>query len=307
MIEGSLTVGDMTRTHLVNPTHKEVAPLVEKYHLHEIIEQDFLDFTTQDKIDVYDDCIFLILRFPKYNEKIKKHFANTMHAILGKNFIITVTSHMTNNIQKIQDTYNAELAEEDREEFKLSPYYILYKIIDSMYDKALVGLGKFSQDLVRIEDNALDSSSINEDLLSELLIKKRNAILMKHLIAPHSEILGELQVATVNFYEGDLDVYFEDLQYKTDKILSLISIIKENTESLFDVSNTLTALKTNKVISLLTIFTVILGILTWLSGMYGMNVDLPFQEYPWAFTLLCFLMIGAALVTMVYFRKKKRF
>jgi magnesium transporter len=130
---------------------------------------------------------------------------------------------------------------------------------------------------------------------------------MKHLIAPHSEILGELQVATVNFYEGDLDVYFEDLQYKTDKILSLVSIIKENTESLFDVSNTLTALKTNKVISLLTIFTVVLGVLTWLSGMYGMNVDLPFQEYPWAFTLLCFLMIGIALVTMWYFRRKKLF
>jgi magnesium transporter len=281
--------------------------LVEKYHLHEIIEQDFLDFTTQDKIDVYDDCIFLIIRFPKYNAATKKHFANTMHAILGKNFLLTVTSHLTNNIQKIQDTYRAELAEDSSEEFKLSPYYILYKIIDAMYDKALVGLGKFSQDLVRIEDNAVDTNAIDENLLSELLIKKRNAILMKHLIAPHSEILRELQIATVNFYEGDLDVYFEDLQYKTDKILSLISIIKENTESLFDVSNTLTAMRTNKVISLLTIFTVILGILTRLSGMYGMNVALPFDDRPRAFSLLCVLMIGAAVTTMVYFRRKKRF
>jgi magnesium transporter len=307
MIEGSLTIGAMTRTHLVNPTHKDVAPIVEKYNLHEIIEQDFLDFTTQDKIDVYDDCIFLVMRFPKYNEKTRKHFSNTMHAILGKNFILTVTSHTTNNIQKIQNTYRAELAEDDSEAFKLSPYYILYKIIDAMYDKVLVGLGKFSQDLIKIEDTALDSNTINEELLSLLLIKKRNAILMKHIIAPHSEILGELQVATVNFYEGDLEVYFEDLQYKTDKILSLISIIKENTESLFDVSDTLTTMKTNKVISVLTIFTVVLGILTRLSGMYGMNVDLPFQEYPWAFTLLCFFMIGAAVVTMMYFRRKKWF
>jgi magnesium transporter len=230
-----------------------------------------------------------------------------MHAILGKSFILTVTSHITNNVQKIQDTYRAELAEGNSEEFKLSPYYILYKIIDAMYDKALVGLGKFTQDLVKIEDVAVDSNSIDEELLSELLIKKRNAILMKHIIAPHSEILRELQVATVNFYEGDLDVYFEDLQYKTDKILSLISIIKENTESLFDVSSTLTVMKTNKVISILTIFTVILGILTRLSGMYGMNVDLPFDHHPWAFTMLFFLMIGIALGTMWYFRRKKWF
>ncbi|MDR0369962.1 MAG: hypothetical protein LBH96_05715 [Candidatus Peribacteria bacterium] len=307
MIEGNLKIGDMNWIHLVDPSHKDVEPLVEKYNLHEIIEQDFLDITTHDKIDVYDDCIFLVMRFPKYNPKTKKHFANHLHAILGKHFILTVTSYVTNNIQKIQDTYRTELLEDDAEEFKLSPYYILYKIIDAMYDKVLTGLAKFSQDLVKIEDYALDLNTLDEDLLSELLVKKRNAVLMKHLIAPHTEILRELQVATLNFYEGDLDVYFEDLQYKTDKIISYISIVKENTESLFDVSDTLTTMKTNRVISILTIFTVVLGILTWLSGMYGMNVDLPFDDSPWAFTLLTVFMIGVAILTMLFFRKKKWF
>jgi magnesium transporter len=307
MIEGSLTVGEMTWTHMVNPANKDIASIVEKYNLHEIIEQDLIDFTTQDKIDVYDDCIFLVMRFPKYNEKAKKHFANTMHAVLGKNFVFTITSHMTNNIQKIQDTYRAELAEEDAEDFKLSPYYILYKIIDAMYDKALVGLGKFARDLVRIEDAASDSNTVNEELLLELMMKKRNAILMRHIIAPHSEILGELQTATVNFYEGDLDVYFEDLLYKTDKILSLISIARENTESLFDISGTMAQLKTTKVISILTIYTVVLGILTWLSGMYGMNVNLPFDDSPMAFTGICFVMTVIIVGTMLYFRKKKWF
>ena len=60
---------------------------------------------------------------------------------------------------------------------------------------------KFSQDLVKIEDAAMDSASIKEDILSELLVKKRSAVLMKHIIIPHSEILSELQTATINFYE----------------------------------------------------------------------------------------------------------
>ena len=310
MIKGNLTVGGMTWTHMVNPAHKDVSPIIEKYNLHEMVEQDLMDFTTQDKIDVYDDCIFLVMRFPKYNEKARKHFANTMHAILGKNFIFTITSHMTTNIQKIQDTYRAELEEEDAEAFKLSPYYILYKIIDAMYDKALVGLGKFTRDLVRIEDETFDSNAISADLLFDLMMKKRNAILMRHIIAPHSEILGELQTATINFYEGDLDVYFEDLQYKTDKILSMISINRENTESLFDISDTLATLKTNRVISVLTIYTVVLGVLTWLSGMYGMNVALPFgledgSLMPfWGISLIMTVII---IITMLYFRKKKWF
>lgn len=297
-----------TWIHLVDPDKKQIEKLVDKYDLHEIIEQDFLDFTTQDKIDVYDWCLFLIMRFPKFNTKTKKHFANQMHAILWKNFIITVTSYVTNNVEKIQDQYRKEISEADADEkFKLSPYYILYKIIDAMYDKVLTWMTKFSQDLVKIEDKAMDASSITQETLSELLIKKRSAVLMKHIITPHMEILSELQTATMKFYQWDLDVYFEDLQYKTDKILSLISIAHENTESLFDASDTLTTMRTNKIISILTIFTVLLWILTWISWLYGMNVDLPAQNYIGVFWRLLWWMIWLTIITMAYFKVKHRF
>jgi magnesium transporter len=130
---------------------------------------------------------------------------------------------------------------------------------------------------------------------------------MRHIITPHSEILTELQTATVNFYEWDLDVYFEDLLYKTDKILSLVSIAHENTESLFDVSDTLTTIRTNKIISILTIFTVLLGILTWISWLYWMNVQLPAQNFVGVFWRLLWWMIALTIATMIYFKWKKWF
>ena len=308
MKDEQIKIWRTTRIHLVDPDKKEIDKLVNKYDLHEIIEQDFLDFTTQDKIDVYDGCIFLVLRFPKFNTKTKKHFANHMHAILWKNVIITVTSHVTNNIEKIQNQYRKEINQaENDEKFKLSPYYILYRIIDTMYDKELKWMTKFSQDLVKIEDNTMDENLITQETLSELLIKKRSAVLMKHIISPHSEILTELQAATIKFYKWDLDVYFEDLLYKTDKILSLVSIAHENTESLFDMSDTLTTIKTNKIISILTIFTVLLWILTRISWLYWMNVNLPAQNVVWIFWRLLGWMIWITIITMIYFKWKKRF
>ena len=60
---------------------------------------------------------------------------------------------------------------------------------------------KFSQDLVKIEDQAMDANSITQDIISELLAKKRSAVLMKHIITPHIEILSELQDATMKFYQ----------------------------------------------------------------------------------------------------------
>ena len=127
-----------------------------------------------------------------------------------------------------------------------------------MYDKILLGLNKFNLDLMEMEKQVFDKSFVDTDLLKNVLIKKRNTVLLKTIISPQEEILVELQKVTANFYEGDLDVYFEDLEYKTSKILGHISIIHENIDSIGEIFNTLTNIMTNKNIGILTVLTVII-------------------------------------------------
>mgnify|MGYP001644894490 FL=1 len=273
-----------------------------------MVEQDLIEPSAHDKIDVYDDCIFLVIHFPKYNEKLWKYLSNEMNIILGRDFIITITKYPTNNIEKIRQEYEQEIKEEweEAEEYKISPYYILYKIIDVMYDKILLGLNKFNLDLMEMEKQVFDKSFVDTDLLKKVLIKKRNTVLLKTVISPQEEILVELQKVTANFYEGDLDVYFEDLEYKTSKILGHISIIHENIDSIGEIFNTLTNMMTNKNIGILTVLTVIIWIMTMISGIYGMNIWLPFQNYPGAFIVLMGFMVIMAVFTVLIFKKKKR-
>ena len=249
-----------------------------------MVEQDLIEPSAHDKIDVYDDCIFLVIHFPKYNEKLWKYLSNEMNIILGRDFIITITKYPTNNIEKIRQEYEQEIKKEweEAEEYKISPYYILYKIIDVMYDKILLGLNKFNLDLMEMEKQVFDKSFVDTDLLVEL------------------------QKVTANFYEGDLDVYFEDLEYKTSKILGHISIIHENIDSIGEIFNTLTNMMTNKNIGILTVLTVIIWIMTMISGIYGMNIWLPFQNYPGAFIVLIGFMVIMAVFTVLIFKKKKR-
>ena len=89
------------------------------------------------------------------------------------------------------------------------------------------------------------------------MIKKRNIVSLKHMFEPHKEILEELQKALPKFYKEDLDVYFEDLEYKHDKIMNMISVGFENTDSLAETYNSLMNIKTNSMIGVLTIFAAI--------------------------------------------------
>lgn len=253
-----LHFGNIDRIHLFDPQKNEINELVKKYDLHELIEEDLFELTNQEKIDVYEEHMFIVLNFPKYDEALRKYFPNEFSIILGKNFIVTMAKFDTNHIQSIIEEYSEELkTRESDEEFKISPEYILYKVIDTMYDKSISMLTKSSKDVLSLEEQLFSSQKLEKNLLENLTIKKRNIVSLKHMFLPHSEILEELQKTLPKFYREDLEVYFEDLVYKHDKIMNTITVGFENIESLSDTYNSLMNIKTNSMIGVLTIFAAI--------------------------------------------------
>lgn len=253
-----LQFGNVDWIHLFEPQKDEITDLVKKYDFHELIEEDLLELTNQEKIDIYEEYMFIVVNFPKYNAENKKYYLNEFSIILGKNIIVTMTKFDTNHIKNIIEEYSEELkTRESDEDFKISPYYILYKILDTMYDKSIKMLTQSAKDVSNLEDQLFSSNKLEKTLLENLTIKKRNIVSLKHTFAPHKEILDELQNALPKFYKEDLDVYFEDLEYKLEKIMNTIAISFENTESLADTYNSLMNIKTNSMITVLTIFSAI--------------------------------------------------
>lgn len=306
-MEKIIDLKEVTWIHLTDPSHEEIEEIVKTYEVHDIIEEDIHSTNTQDKIDVYDDYMFLVVNFPKYDKVQGKYFANEFNIILGKKFIVTITNYDTNHIETIKKQFQEDLKDKEKdEEYKLSPYYVLYRVLDVMYDKTLNGLNKFVRDLHALEDQLFQHERLNQKLLAWLLMKRRNSIFLKHLMLPQTEILQELHDATIKFFGWDLDVYFEDLQYKMDKVMRAIETISENTASLASTYNALANIQTNEVISMLTIFTVMMGIFSVVTGFYGMNVGLPGQHNPWMFVaiLVGLLAIGGSLLLRA--RKKGR-
>lgn len=302
-MEKILNIGNMTRFHSSKPTSKELKKIKDKYDLHEIIEDDLYEVNTQDKIDVYDDFIFLVLHFPKFNNKIKTYFSNEFNVILWKDFIISLTKFDTNHINKIRNEYVEDL-KAGKDDFKVSPYYILYVMIDVMYDKVLSGLNKFNRDLNSIESRIFEWRKLNQNLIEKLLLKRRNSIVLKHIMQPQDEILEELNKVTVKKYKWELDVYFEDLQYKQDKIMSHIDIANESTLTLSDTYNSLMSIKTNSMISILTIVTAVVWIMTFITGLYGMNVILPGQNLNSTFVVIIWVMFLIWTWTLMFFKRK---
>ncbi|USN56981.1 MAG: magnesium transporter CorA family protein [Candidatus Peribacteria bacterium] len=273
-----VSIKGVSRTHVVRPTPDQIQELADRYDLHDLIVEDVEDARVQDKIDMYDDHTFIVLHFPKYDTVKKRYFGNEFNIIMGKDYIVSFTSYETSHIAAIRHEFNEDIERmEKSEKFKASPYFVLYTMIDVMYDKMMSALIKFQRDLGILEDGIFGDKGLQTSLLEELLIKRRNSTMLKHMLFPQKEILTELHTMTEKLYGGELDVYFEDLEYKLDKVLGMIAIVNETTVSLSETYGSLASVQTNQVVSVLTIYTVVIGLMTLITGFYGMNVALPGQ------------------------------
>lgn len=296
MSDSTIKIWTVTRIHLTNPSKEEVSNLATLYDLHELVEEDLLELNTQDKIDVYDDNIVVVLHFPKMNSGTNSYQLNEFNIVLGKDYIISVTRFATNHINNLRKDFINELHQyqKDDEHYKITPYFMLYEIINSMYDKLNTMLSKTSRDSLQIEEDIFQHK-YNSQVISHLLIKKRNLSFIKHNFVSQKEVLEELSTTLPSFYEEELEVYFDDLISKHTKIVHTVDDLTENINSLADTYNSLMNIRMNDTILLLTMVTIILGTMTLVAWLYGMNVSLPFDSHPYAFVgIIIFLFVFAS-------------
>lgn len=278
-------------SHISQAWRKKLEQLIEQYEIHELVAEDMLWLHIQDKVDVYDDHLSLVIHFPKYNHKSQRYLLNELTVTIGKDRIISVSRFETNTITNLKNKLVKETKDYELDEtYKVTPYYILYEIIDMMYDKTIKILSNSATDVFRMEEWLL-SHKLNKQVLTDLMIKKRNISFLHYNYRTHEELIEETIKGLPKLYTEDLEVYFDDLLYRHQKIMSNISILQDNIDSLTDTYNGLMTINTNNTLLWLTIFSGVMLPLTLVSGLFGMNVPVPLSNHPLAFWYILVFMI----------------
>lgn len=284
----------------------EIIKILNAYDFHELDIEASLEGNQKARIDVYDDYSFLVFHFPKYNPIRKLYELNEYNIFLGKDFLITFRDFHWNQVDNIFDYYknkkNLNILKEDEEEIKITTGYILYEIIQTMLEKMFRVTRLNNKEVKILENQVFENNDYN--LVRDIMIKKRNIILLKNLFKPQVMLFKQLEFAINKMYEWEMEVYFEDLEDKLDQILLDLNILQEYIESVEDAFKTMLDIKTNSIIKLLTIFSAFMLPLTLVTSFYGMNVSLPFEKQP--FFVYSLLIILSLIMGGIYFYFKRK-
>lgn len=295
----------LTWLNIEEPTEAEVAWLAEHQDFHPLDLEDVLSRRRQrSKIDEYDDYVFLVLHFPRFDKGTGRLQATELNVFIGPGVLITIPKEPLKPISALWS--RCEAREDARFDFmSKGSGFLLYEIVDQMFDYCFPILDKIGFKLDTLEDAIFEGQS--RALVREISNVKQEIINYRKVIKPQRPTLRMLERAVQRYAPDDLEIYFDDIVDKNERIWDSLENYKEVAEALEATNESVITHRLNDMLGLLTLVSAIAAPLMLITSMYGMNLSwLPFAEsgIP-AFVGVIAVLLVLGLAVVWYFRRRK--
>jgi magnesium transporter len=299
-----LSANGLTWVHLDTPTNEEAAALAERYGWHPLDVEDVLSKRQRPKVDEYEDYRFVVLHFPVYDKAVQRLNAGELDVFLGPDYLVTLPTvellPVTRLFQRCTD--DLELRESL---FAKGTGYLLYHVLDDLFDYCFPILDKIGHKLDRIEDD-IDEGHFQE-IVRDISRVKQEIISYRKIVKPQRPTLRVLERHVERFLPEELELYFDDLVDASERIWDVLDNYKEVVEALEATNEAALSHRQNDVLRVLTVFSVLLLPLTLIASVFGMNVEFPGEGTAVAFWVIVAALIGVLAGLLAFFRLKRFF
>ncbi len=297
-----LAASDLTWVHVDRPGPVEASELAERFGFHELDVEDILSKRQRPKIDEYPSYLFIVLHFPVYDKAVQRLNAAELDVFLGQDFLITLPNvellPVSRLFRRCED--DAELREQL---FGKGSGYLLYHVLDDLFDYCFPILDKIGHKLDSIEDEMFEGRS--EEIVRDISNAKQEIISYRKIIKPERATLRLLERHSQRFRREDLELYFDDIVDAAERVWDLLDNYKEVVEALESTNESVISHKQNDVLRLLTIISTIMLPLFVITGIFGMNVAFPGEATRTAFWVILGVMVAAVIGMVGFFRWKR--
>lgn len=301
MIE-TVKLGTLRWNHINHPEEKDFEFLLNKYHVHPLDIDDCRSKVNQrPKVDIYDDYYFLILHFPIFDLEGRFLRSKEVKIFWWEEQITTIGG--SNWV--IGKMFKEAIDQENRgEKFEVGTTdALLYLILETVMKESFPVVRRIGEDVDRASRELFNKKS--EKVIERISIARKNIILLNTVIKPQLRIFLKFEKGEVEGFADNMEDYWGNILDNYQKMWDMVEDYQELIEGLSSTFDSLMANRTNEVMRILTLISSIILPLTFITGIYGMNVDLPWQNRGVAFIIILITLISIAVVMVIYFKKKR--
>ena len=270
--------------------------------------ENFLETTLQSRAQAEE-----IESSSRYSETDTTIFANTNFLIPGPDdysmeavsFIISEGILVT--IRQVPLRTFTDMQRRIGVTYKLYPtgYHILVAILESRIDLDADMIELMAKEIAQFSKSVSAGEKVSEDFLLDINQLQENTMLVRENIIDKQRMIS----AILKSDKFPRDVHTR-LNVLIKDIASLLNHTNFNFERLEYMQNTvlgLINLDQNKIMKVLTFVSLLFMPATLISGIFGMNVQLPILDNKWDFLIVVGIMLISVLIVSLVFKRKNLF
>ena len=278
-----------------------IRSLAEKYQIHPLAIEDALDGAHRPKAEDYPAIgdlpgrLFVVGRRVRFQEAIPH--AEQVSLFLGRNTLLSFEQTPCEAVEQVRQRIanpRSRLRGNDAS-------FLLYSILDSIVDRFFPILDEVSGRLEEAEERVLDQP--HPETLKSIHRIKRDLVLIRRVAWPMRELIAQLQRERHECLSEITQTYFRDVYDHCVQIIDLIETYREIANAVAETYVSLISNRTNDIMKVLTIIGTIFIPLTFLAGVYGMNMHIPENQWPYTYPVFWGVCIVIAAFMLWRFRR----
>ena len=289
---------------LHEPTHDEFDDLALYFAPHPLAIEDAVNAHQRPKLDIYDECLFIVLKTLRYDERNIEIETGEIMLFTGENFIVTV-EHGTSEVLAVARKRLESLPELVRH----GPSAVLYAISDAVvdaYEEIAEDVGQNLEDLERqvfASEGGADAAHIYQ--------LKRQVLEFRHAVMPLAQPMRVLTSARLEGVHPEMEPYFRDVgdhlarvAERVEAFDSLLTDILAANLAQISIQQNDEARQQNEDTRRISAWVAIVAANTVITGIYGMNFDyMPELHTHYSYFVCLAVMLVISLSLYVQFRR----
>jgi magnesium transporter len=293
---GRVIWADMT-----GPNAYEIDILKNIFEFHSLAIEDTRNERQRPKIERYPEYLFGILNPVRVNAHSDGLVFREVNFFLGHEYLVTV--HRSSD-PIINETRNRIVDAQRRG--SVSCGYLLYVLVDVVVDTYFPVL-----DFIEDEIEALETQMITrprQDLLNRLFRLKRNVAELSRVVRQQRQMFNLLTRRDLSLLDQEtLGFHLRDVSDHLTQIADMVETFRDLMNGVVDLYMSTASNRVNQVVTRLTVVTICIGILTVISGFYGMNFERTWPAFTseWGVPFVIALMIISVSVVLWIFKERR--
>jgi len=280
--------------YVENPDHHDITFLEQEFSVDPSLVEDATDEDEMPRLQREGDYTYVFTRYPYTNDSLNIATAPVLF-VVGKDVLITISTRPLARLDYFLEDkhdYNTEASTR-----------LLLQLLDQIDDEYEVKLNGISRQIKTIRSRLRIEDINNKDFIDFVLVEDVLNEFLSALV-PTNSILKRLLIGKHLTLHDEHEDIVEDLMLNNVQSIEACKSTLKTIVNIREAYSTIMTNNLNRVIRLLTVLTVIISFPTLIASVYGMNVQLPFEDSAFAFAGVMFVSLLVSILLLVIFKKR---